>query len=537
MSILAAFRHLRSACTVFFGPHGAVTAHARHQGRSRQALYREADHALQAIDGAAHQAHLAERDQQLAQAQASLRDLEQRLTHAVEVTADHQAAFAATAQAVGVSLSQARALRAVFLGAATPSVATLGRLSQDAGRCASAVLEVLDTPSRARARQIAADEIFSGRQPVLMTLEQDSLCWLGGRRSATRDAQAWAEEFRALPAAEQVTADGAVGLRKGLAQVNAERQRAELPVIRAQRDHFHALHYARRAAHQARHRAKQALDTAERLQRRYEAQGRAGVPRTANQGGGLAKAWAKAEQAFDHWSAQEATFQRLRQALRLFTPQGALNTRARAEAEVRAVLAGQTGANWARARRLLGPAAFAFLDRVQEQLAQLSGEPALRQAAVWLEGLRRRPEALEGAEVSARAARGLGLVATAIMARAEDGGQRMQAQVRAVLQDAWRASSLVEGLNSVVRMQQRRQKRLTQGLLDLKRLYWNMRPFRAGKRKHTTPYGRLGLALPPGGWWDILQWSPDELRQELARRNPPTAVAKPQELSAPTLAA
>ena len=538
MSIVTAFRHLRSACTVFFGPQGAVAAHARHQGRSRQARYREADRALQAVDGSAHQTRLTALEQQLTQAQARLADLEQRLHHAIEVTPDRQAAFAATAQAVGVSLSQAHALLAVFLGTATPSVATLGRLSQDAGRRASAVLAVLDAHSRARARQVAADEIFSGQRPILMTLEQDSLCWLGGRLGATRDADAWAEEFRALPAAEQVTADGAVGLRKGLAQVNAERQRAQLPPIREQRDHFHALHYARRGIHQARHRAKQALQTAERLQRRYDAQGRAGVPRTGSQGRVLRRAWAKAEHAFDGWSAQEAAFTRLRQALRLFTPQGTLNTRPRAEAEIRAALAGRTGANWARARRLLlGPAVFAFLDRAQEQLAQLPGEPALRQAAVWLEGLRRRPEALQGEAVAARAARGLRVVATLIMARAGDRGGCLQASVRAVLQDAWRASSLVEGLNSVVRMQQRRHKRLTQGLLDLKRLYWNLRPFRAGKRKRTSPYGRLGLVLPPGGWWEILQGSPEDLRQELARRNPPMAAVKPQEVSAPTLAA
>ena len=59
MSIVAAFRRLRSACTVFFGPHGAVTADARQQGRSRQALYREADRALHAVDGSAQQARLA----------------------------------------------------------------------------------------------------------------------------------------------------------------------------------------------------------------------------------------------------------------------------------------------------------------------------------------------------------------------------------------------------------------------------------------------------------------------------------------------
>jgi hypothetical protein len=43
--------------------------------------------------------------------------------------------------------------------------------------------------------------------------------------------------------------------------------------------------------------------------------------------------------------------------------------------------------------------------------------------------------------------------------------------VRAVVRGVWRASSLVECVNSVARMQLARHRRMTQGLLDLKRLY------------------------------------------------------------------
>jgi hypothetical protein len=66
----------------------------------------------------------------------------------------------------------------------------------------------------------------------------------------------------------------------------------------------------------------------------------------------------------------------------------------------------------------------------------------------------------------------------------------------------WWANSLLEGLNSVVRMQQARQKRLTQGLLDLKRLQWNLHRSAAGRRKGQSPYERLGVVLPPGSWWE-----------------------------------
>ncbi|HEV3256450.1 MAG TPA: hypothetical protein VG013_06165 [Gemmataceae bacterium] len=74
--------------------------------------------------------------------------------------------------------------------------------------------------------------------------------------------------------------------------------------------------------------------------------------------------------------------------------------------------------------------------------------------------------------------------------------------MREVLRQAWGASSLVEGLNSVLRIHQTRHRPLTQGLLDLRRLYWNCRRLR---RKGQTPDGRLGIRLPVSGWWELLK--------------------------------
>jgi len=238
------------------------------------------------------------------------------------------------------------------------------------------------------------------------------------------------------------------------------------------------------------------------------------------QGRLLNQAWARAESAFDRWTAQEAADNRLRCALQLITPDGTLNTRARAEAEVQAALAGQTGDDWARARRLLTTEAFTFLDRVQEQLTALPVPEELRQAAVREEALRRRPEARRGDGAAAALARGLLLVASVTLALAGAAGVQARQLVRGVLDGAWRSSSLVEGINSVVRMHQRRQKRLTQGLLDLQRLYWNVKVFGAGKRKKSSPYGRLGLVLPKGGWWALLQLTPEQLEEQLSALNP-----------------
>ena len=74
-----------------------------------------------------------------------------------------------------------------------------------------------------------------------------------------------------------------------------------------------------------------------------------------------------------------------------------------------------------------------------------------------------------------------------------------------VLRQTVRASRAVECMNSVLRMHQGRHRTLRQGLLDLKRLYWNSRPFREGKRKGRSPDELLGLKLPSSDFLDLLK--------------------------------
>jgi hypothetical protein len=76
-------------------------------------------------------------------------------------------------------------------------------------------------------------------------------------------------------------------------------------------------------------------------------------------------------------------------------------------------------------------------------------------------------------------------------------------RVSKVLRETVRASSVVECMNSVVRMHQARHRGLSQALLDLKRLYWNCRTFAEGKRKKRCPYEHLGLQLPTYDWWEL----------------------------------
>jgi hypothetical protein len=65
-------------------------------------------------------------------------------------------------------------------------------------------------------------------------------------------------------------------------------------------------------------------------------------------------------------------------------------------------------------------------------------------------------------------------------------------------------------------MQQSRHRRMTQPMLDLKRFYWNCRPFRSGPRKARCPYRALGPELPTYDFWELLHTDPVRLTQQLS---------------------
>jgi len=136
-------------------------------------------HALQGHDTAQQLQQLRDGTDAL---QRRLAELQTQLDDAFRMDDDGLAAFASTAQAEGVSLPVARRLLAPLLAKplATgsparhrlPSVARLGRWSQDSARRAAALLPILDAHSRPRVEQAAPDEIFFGKKPCLMVVEQ-----------------------------------------------------------------------------------------------------------------------------------------------------------------------------------------------------------------------------------------------------------------------------------------------------------------------------------------------------------------------------
>jgi hypothetical protein len=507
---------IANAAAVLDGPYGAVTRQAAFSATSRQALYRDAPRVVQAVDGSDHRQQLQELSQDNDRLRAECDRLYRQLQQAVVLDADHLACFAATAQAEGVSLPVARRLLLPFLKQRTPSVPQLGRWAHDAAHKADALLSVLDAVARPRVEQAAADEIFFGRRPCLMVVEQHSLCWLTGRLADNRNGDTWAEELHRLPNLQQVTRDGGTGLAKGVALVNQQRQTQGHDTLADQEDHFHTLREGRRALRQMQQRVCRAIDAAAAAHQREQQKAR----RTGSRQGTAtvtAQAQRYAAAAVEAGVAVENAWATITDALKLFTPTGELNTRARAEGIIATALPLLDDPVWGKTRRALTrPQLLTFLDRTHEQLAALPLSSEVRESAVQAEGLRQRPEGFRGASLSAAALRGVLLATGLVLSLSGPVAIEAVAQVRQVLGQAWRASSLVECLNSVARMQQSRHRRMTPGLLALKRLYWNCRTFRTGRRRQQTPYGLLGVQVPTTDWWELLRLAPEQLRQQMS---------------------
>lgn len=343
-----------------------------------------------------------------------------------------------------------------------------------------------------------------------MVVEPESLCWMTGRIAPARDGATWAGEFARLPALKAVVRDDGTGLGKGVRLDNARRRLAGLPEFDDTLDVFHTLREGGRALRATWSAAARALDRAEAAQKGLDRLERRGQSR---QGHGTAtnRLWRQAERAWDQATAAEAAWRYARSAFELFTPGGRLNDRALARAIVAAALPHLSGVAWAKTRRLLArPESFTFLDQAKGRLAGLGLDPDVLSALLDLEGLRRQPARLSAAT------RAWALARTVQLTKACPEWGDEARRVRAVLRGGWRASSLVECVNSVARMQQARHRRMTQELLDLKRLYWNLRRFRTGRRKGQTPYGLLGLRVPELSFGEFLKLTPTELRKELS---------------------
>jgi hypothetical protein len=499
-------RWIANAAACLAGPHGAVTELANQSGCSRQTVYDHAAKVHSAVEdahaGGPTRADLLEENPRLRHENAQLWDA---LSQTIEFPTDKQQEFTVTAAAMGLSLSQIFVLLALILGTiASPSRSTLHRWTRRAGLTAGRVLKALDAKCKTLVLVGCLDEIFFHGRPVLVGVEPASMTWFLGRKADDRSGATWANVLRDWPALSYVTADAGSGLQAGIAAVQQERKEGQPPLENGL-DVFHTTYEAGRVLRLSWNHVQQLWEQAETADRRVKESQRQGEDA---RGAAVAAghAWKKATAAFAQHERWEAGWKMARGALSVFDSRGQLNDRGRSEQEIAQALSMLSGREWSKVRNFLrAKEALTFLDRLHRQLGEAVPENQLRAELVHLWWLRRRWQVTKNRNEVVGARHVAHLIQQEVCQKMDVNWRVSYGAVSRMLRGVVRASSAVECMNSVLRMHQTRHKTVNQGLLDLKRLYWNCHAFREGKRRGQCPYKHLGLKLPSYRFWDLIR--------------------------------
>jgi hypothetical protein len=325
-----------------------------------------------------------------------------------------------------------------------------------------------------------------------------------------RSADTWKKHLEPFSCLEFAISDAAKGIGSAVARLAKARAiDPSAPALTHGLDVFHTTMEANRVLAPYWRRAEAAWELAEAADAKIAAAKHQGID--ARGAAVAARApWANAIERFEQAERLELAWSRAHVALDLFTPNGRLNDRAQATAAIAEAVKDLAGPDWSKVRNFLNdPRSLAFLDRMYDRLKTAEPRAEWREALTWRWWLvHRRPKPSDTLTELVRA--------VGCDRPLSEPEQSAYARVAEVLDDTFRASSAVECMNSVLRMHQSRHRRMTQPMLDLKRLYWNTHAFRSGPRKDVSPYQRLGLKLPAHDFWELLQSDPEELTQELS---------------------
>jgi hypothetical protein len=502
---------IANAAARLTGPRGAVTRTAQDAGCSRQTVYIHARKVKAAVEaecgGGGTREALIEQRESLLKENGQLWEW---LDQTIELPPTKQQEFAVTASAMGLSNSQIRELMVLLLGAkASPSRSTIHRWAQAAGKAATWVLKQLDQWCKELVFTGCLDEIFFHGRPVLVGVEPYSMVWFLGKKAQNHQASTWFTELRPWNSLQYITADAGLGLQAGITQLQRHQRGANQVPLEKGLDVFHTKQAAHQALHVAWSRVERAWKQAEAVDRalkraRWYGRSERKLKHQRHE------AWSKAFGAFRSYERTEAAWKRVATALDMFRPDGQLNNRAWAQEQVAWGLPRLRGSEWSKVRGFLqNEESFTFLDRLHDQLDRLSLPPILRDALVHLWWLRRQLPKRSAETAPVGYGHAACLAQQLLCAKLDENWRESYRRVAAVLRQTVRASSAVECMNSVLRMHQARHRTLTQPMLDLKRLYWNTRVFRGGKRKGQCPYEHLGLRLQSYNFWTLLQAGPN----------------------------
>jgi hypothetical protein len=382
---------------------------------------------------------------------------------------------------------------------------------------AGRVLRGLDQVCRGLVVTGCFDEIFFRGKPVLMGVEPHSMAWVLGDQTADRSSSTWREALKGFDALEQAVVDGGRGLQRGLTDFQLQRQRTGKSVaLDVCLDVFHTKREAQRVLRRVWNRVEVQWSKAEEADCRVEKAWRNGGDRRGV-ATVAAQVWRRAQEAMADYDRRARAWNRIEATLELFRPEGRLNDRKWARGEISESLKELGGAEWAKLRRALTDRrSLTFLKRMQGQLAAAEPREELRRALARRWWLRRQSAATDADAPASGRWLAAALTETEYCRKLASDWEESYERISAVLRQTVRASSAVECMNSVLRMHQERHRTVTQPMLDLKRLYWNCRPFRSGKRRKRCPYDLLGVPLPTTDWWRLLRAPPPELTQQLS---------------------
>jgi hypothetical protein len=506
MHTISFARWISNAAARLTGPHGAVTQQAQETGCSRQSVYDHAQKVSAAVEaeygGGPTRAELIQENEALHQENAQLWEW---LFQTIEFPLAKQQQFAVTAMAMGLSLNQTLVLLAILLGAkAYSSRAQVHRWVQAAGEAAGVVLKQLDYSCKTLVLVGCLDEIFFHGRPVLVGVEPRSMVWFLGKKADNCQGSTWFEELQPWTSLDYVVSDAGSGLQAGIAQMQKHRRETQQVPLEKGLDVFHTKQEAQRVLRTLWNHVERLWEQAEAATRAVEKSQRQGHDSrgltTAARG-----AWNRASTAFHEYDKEEAGWKQAELALSVFRPDGQLNDRSWARGQVALALPQLSRREWSKVRGFLQEEeSFTFLDRLHSQLRDLPGAKAVRDDLVHLWWLRRQ-RSKKPRETAGGVYHLLAMVQQVLCQKLDPNWRESYRRVAAVLSQTVRASSAVKCMNSVLRMHQSRHRTMTQGMLDLKRFYWNCRAFRGGKRKGLCPYEHLGLKLPTYDFWNLLQ--------------------------------
>ena len=344
----------------------------------------------------------------------------------------------------------------------------------------------------------------------MVGIEPTSMAAVFCVNSTDRSAETWKQQLEPFTQLEFAVSDAAKGIASAVEQVAAARsENPAAPQLSQGLDLFHTTHEASRVLTRQWQRVEAIWDQAVVADTKVDHAKKQGTD-ARGEARAAWSAWRKATAAFAHVERLEAAWKRAHAALDLFRSDGRLNDRGWAEAEIATALAVLTGPDWKKVRYFLGDRrSLAFLDRMATQLAEAEPREDWREAMTWRWRLRHRQSSSTVNPL---------IILVETVARQKPltaAEQSSYNRVAAVLNGTVRASSAVECMNSVLRMQQCRHRKMTQPMLDLKRLYWNCHRLRTGPRKNLCPYEALGLNLPTFDFWELLRSHPELLAQQL----------------------